>query len=369
MKSNSKHLLIFIDKMNGGGMARVTSILANGLIKKEYHVTIATNNVSFPISYYLSPQAKILPFYVPKKGIGVYAKLRMNCNYIILARKYIRQIKPDIIIAMHSICFIWAHIARIGLNVPLIAYDHTSFDRRGLPKLHAFIRMHLYGLANHLVILSHKEKQFLGNRYPNTTVINNPLPFPPLSHSVQRRKTILCAGRINIWEIKGFDIIINIWGQISTNYPEWTLEIAGTGDEKSIESINRLIKDAGVQHSVTLLGQITDMPQLLQRTSIFALPSRIEGMPMVLLEAMSQGCACIAFEVHGVVQEMLTHGKSGFIIPDGELTSFRLRLQELMDNNCIRSRFSTEAIKESNKFSQEKFITKWQQLLQKTLKK
>lgn len=113
------------------------------------------------------------------------------------------------------------------------------------------------------------------------------------------------------------------------------------------------------------LGQVNDMKTKLSETSIFALPSRVEGFPMVLMEAMSQGCACIAFTLGGACDEMMTNNKSGYIVEDDNLESFSNSLCKLLDNPSIREQLGCNAINDSKRFSVETFIQSWINILNK----
>ena len=129
-----------------------------------------------------------------------------------------------------------------------------------------------------------------------------------------------------------------------------------------------MIAEKGVQDHVKLLGRVSDMKSLYAESSIFALPSRMEGFPMVLMEAMSQGCACVAFSVGGSSDEMMSE-KSGLLIPDGDASSFEAALVRLIENEKEREMFSQNAIKEVSRFSVDFFMDEWEKLINETLKK
>ena len=256
-------------------------------------------------------------------------------------------------------------LGSIGINIPIIAADHTSFNRKIHPLID-FIRYHFYSKASGLSILTQKDYDILGNRFPQKKVIYNPISFPILENESQRKKNILCVGRLDVWEIKGFDIIISLWAQIHKQYPEWVLEIAGTGTIESIEYLENLIRNNNLQERVILLGQISNMKELYTHSSIFALSSRMEGFPMALMEAMSQGCSCIAFSVYGATKEMMEN-ESGIIVDDGDILGFKKGLIDLLENENLREMYSKSAIKSTYKFTVDNFIKQWEELIKKSL--
>ena len=140
-------------------------------------------------------------------------------------------------------------------------------------------------------------------------------------------------------------------------------EIAGDGKAETVSFIQKLIKERGLNDRVILLGQVENMQEKLSQTSIFALSSRAEGFPMVLMEAMSQGCACVAFEVGGATSEMITNNEDGIIIKDLDTKSFTNALSLLMKSSELRDKLSANALKSIQRFSPESFMESWNNLI------
>lgn len=98
--------------------------------------------------------------------------------------------------------------------------------------------------------------------------------------------------------------------------------------------------------------------------SIYAMASYFEGLPMSLLEASSFALPCIAFDVNSGPSDIIEDGKSGFLIKDGDLKEFALKLQLLMNDLNLRKSMGQKA-KElvELKFSKEVVFKKWQENL------
>lgn len=297
---------------------------------------------------------------IPHRQIDVLTPVKGRMNLLRkwysvtkTTRRYIKEENPDVIIAIQARMFLFTYIANIGLNYPIIVADHTSFNRK-CGTLIDFVRNHLYAKADGMSILTQKDFNLLGEKYPQKQVIYNPLSFDIITEKTQREKIILCAGRLDDWNVKGFDILIDIWSHLAKQYSQWTLCIAGDGKETSRATIDNFIKSKDLENRVKMLGHIDDMKELYMHTSIFALSSRVEGFPMVLMEAMSQGCACVAFEVYGASSEMMDK-QSGIIIKDGDLNSFEKALRRLMDNDGVREEYQLNAAKSVSQFSVDRF--------------
>lgn len=118
------------------------------------------------------------------------------------------------------------------------------------------------------------------------------------------------------------------------------------------DKINRL----GMEVRVTLHPSQKNIFDCIRTARLFVLPSRVEGFPMVLMEAMSQGCACVAFKLGGASDEMMTHNKSGYIVEDGNMDVFSDSLCKLIDNPSLRDQLGSNAINDSKRFSVKSFI-------------
>ena len=312
--------LFINDQFERGGAGRVAAILCNELHRRGHDVVLVCDTKHWAATYPIDSNIPVREIVTKTLRPGRWEKLAkwLRCSKSI--RRYIKEEQPDVIIATQSMMFLCTWLGNLFMKVPVIAADHTSFTRKIDPIID-FVRYHLYSRADGLSILTQKDYRILGNKYPKKKVIYNPLSFPILDRPTDRRKNILCAGRLEVWDIKGFDTIIEIWSHICEKYPDWTLEIAGDGTEKATSFIKELLSKYNVDNRVRLLGHVDKMQQLYSESSIFALPSRMEGFPMVLMEAMSQGCACVAFSVGGASDEMLDV-ESGIIVKDGDSGSF-----------------------------------------------
>src|SRR3546814_5316709 len=77
-------------------------------------------------------------------------------------------------------------------------------------------------------------------------------------------------------------------------YPEWDLTIWGEGPMR--EALEQQVQDAGLAARIVLPGRTSQPWQELDKADMFALTSRVEGFPNVLLEAMALGCACVTVD-------------------------------------------------------------------------
>lgn len=360
-------LLIVNDQFESGGAGRVTATMCCELARRGYDIELVADNINFPIRYTLPVGVKVHSVEFISKKIGPLSRLVSLFKTAQKIRSYVKVIKPDLILAVQANGFIRAFIANRGMGIPIIAIDHTSFARK-MDFINTLTRHYLYRYADGLSILTKRDEKLLGDKYPKKKVIYNPLTYPLLKEIPKREKTILCVGRFDIWQVKGFDLIVEIWAELAAKYPDWKLVFAGTGKDENINYIKGLLRVHQIDNFVHFLGQVDDMKTLYAHSGIFALPSRIEGFPMVLLEALSQGCPSVAFSVGGASDEMMEEG-AGFVIEDGNLEAFRSALSTLMENNDIRDNCSRNAVKSASRFTIKKFGDAWEQMINETMQK
>ena len=83
-------------------------------------------------------------------------------------------------------------------------------------------------------------------------------------------------------------------------------------DKNSIAYLKNLVDDLNLSEEINFLGNRDDIPELLSHSDLFVLPSRFEGMPVALLEAMAAGLPVIASNISGSA-ELIEHGKNGLL--------------------------------------------------------
>lgn len=354
-------ILFFIPTLIGGGAERVTAVLCSEFVRRGHDVVIATNPNKG--CYPIDNSVKILSVYDGKKRIFGIRQLTV----LFSARKIIKTENPDIVIGVMPPFYVLARLAIWGMDVPLIASDHTSFLPNKLMRFN-FIRHHLYGFADALAVLTEKDYQLLGKKYPKKVVIHNPLTFDVLSHVGERKKMITAMGRLDVWYVKGFDMLIDAWSMIASKHPDWILQIAGTGSDESMNILKQMVKNKGITHSFMFLGFVNNVQRLLQETSVFVLSSRIEGFPMSLLEAMSQGSACVAFSIQGVVNEIITSGEDGVVVPDDDIKALSNAMDVLLSDDDFRFRMASGALKSIKRFEAKNIAGQWEKLFEKVCK-
>lgn len=127
---------------------------------------------------------------------------------------------------------------------------------------------------------------------------------------------------------KGFDYAIKAFALLLRKRPEIRLVIVGSGNT---EEYKKLAEEYGVEKKVIFTGFRQDIHELVQAMDIFWLPSRSEGFPNAMLEAMAAAKPVVAFDVAGVA-EILKNNENGIVVPFEDIENLSRYTIELIEN-------------------------------------
>jgi teichuronic acid biosynthesis glycosyltransferase TuaC len=172
-----------------------------------------------------------------------------------------------------------------------------------------------------ICISEHVREQVLKGTGPScrTSVVYNgvdPELFSPGGEISSDTPIVLCVG--NLLPIKGHELLVRAVAAIARDFPALTLEVIGQGPELS--RLQALTQRLQISERVRFLGRQSrqKVAAAMRRCTVFALPSRYEGLGCVYLEAMSVGKPVIGCRGQGIA-EIIQHGSNGFLVgPDNE---------------------------------------------------
>lgn len=315
-------ILIVCPRLCHGGAERVAVTLANGFIRRGHQVVFLAD--LFEEQTYQLDEAVILQNLVDTP----HPKWKKWMGAIKNVRRQIKKNRLNAIIGIMPLCSIISRLAAVGTGVPVIATEHNSYERPHGVRFSHFEKVYKFYLTRLfpvVTVLTETDKQLLNNK-GNVVVMPNPLVLEPIKTIKQRENVILAAGRVDNWHVKGFDVLIRAWGKIVNseelivNRDGWKLQIAGVWrNPKTRKYLDGIAEECGVLDRIEYLGFVGDMKSHYQKASIFVLSSRYEGFGLVLIEAMSQGCACIACDYKGRQKEILC--------PDGDVPSEKCQVK------------------------------------------
>ena len=173
-------------------------------------------------------------------------------------------------------------------------------------------------------------------------LLPNPLPMPVVPVSVGSagdRQGFVSVARLV--PQKGIDVLIRALAQTTGAARDWTLNLVGDGPER--EALQRQVQQAGLQEQVQFLGFRSDPQTFLLQAGVFVLPSRFEGMPNALLEAMAAGLAVVVTDASPGPLEVVVDGVSGLVVPSDDPSAIADALDRLAADPLLRKRLGAAA--------------------------
>ena len=165
-------------------------------------------------------------------------------------------------------------------------------------------------------------------------------PFPPEPPEGEREKTVIAVGRVT--EVKRFDLLVEQFIHMHERVPGWKLKLIGDGED--MPKLRQLVEKNGADY-VELAGQMDNalVSQEMARAAIFAMSSRSEGLPFVLLEAQSCALPIVAYDVRVGPGFVVQDGRDGYLVPEGDRAQYEDRLAELMNSPAKRAEMGRQA--------------------------
>lgn len=171
----------------------------------------------------------------------------------------------------------------------------------------------------------------------------------------QDRRMLICVGRLH--KQKGLDWLLNFAPELLRRLPEHDLLLVGDGPEQ--EALRKQATAAEIIDRVHFLGWRTDIPELLAASEMLLLPSRWEGMPNVLLEAMASKLPVLATRVEGV-EQVLGELASAQMVEFGASDAFIERAASILADKATFS--ETNRARIEAEFSLKTMIDRYEQL-------
>ena len=140
------------------------------------------------------------------------------------------------------------------------------------------------------------------------------------------------------------------------------------GDGKEYDSLKKLVSDLNLNKRVHLLGYLnqSEIKNYMLNSSCFLMASISEGLPMVLIEAMSYGLPCIAYETASGTGDIINN-KNGYLIKNRNNKQYINAMNEIISDNKKRKEFGENATQKSLEFSKDKVLKIWSKIINREI--
>lgn len=355
-----KKLYIITRSMKAGGCEHVIAQLANRFCSEGIEVSLFTvyRHDSF---YPLDGRISVRPLNDREEG-----RSRDTFSVFSRFRKYVRDGKPDAVLAMPDMVNVWTSIFLAGTGVPVIVSERNDPARFPASKMKRLLRRPAYWFARGVVFQTHQQKAFFPKRIQDLgTIIDNPLDaenMPP-AYSGQREKTVVTAARLA--SQKNLMLLIGAFRAYSKTHPDWKLIIYGEGPERE-----RLENAAGelLNGTVFLPGENKELAEAIRMAGMFVLSSDYEGMPNALIEAMALGIPCVSTDCPvGGPASLIQQEENGILVRTGDAAGMTDAMSRIADDPALAASIGKNAEQIRRRLEIGAVADKWRSYIEKVI--
>lgn len=335
----------FPPKTSGSGLYCYN--LSKRLVERGIEVKVITSQIppNMPFTEFKEGvEIERLPTYGTGWGISAL-------NFIV--PKLLKEAKNFDIVHLHSYLFLISNQTALSKKLthfPLVLHLHGGVgipDPRFVGKSKAAFKKYFYDpsigkatikSADRIVSISKTDKVTVSTKFkiksnkliwvPNA-IDTNLFPY----REKESTGNIGYIGRLEPW--KGVSYLPKIIREVSKESPKTKLILAGDGSQKN----SIIVQSKGLP--VEVLGMIPhkEITKIFNQIDVLVLPSLLEGVPNVCLEAFSSGIPVVAFNVGGV-REVVKNGKTGFLIQPGAIEDFTRKTVLLLKDADLRHKMA-----------------------------
>lgn len=366
-----------------GGLEKNLCRLSNELIRRGHEVFIVTyDNKEGRPKYNLSEKAKLINLKKPlktaesglrwkiireiarvrgKEAFGRWKKEQRGDIFEGIKCVF-SEIQPDVILAynhqtageIYEAGFL-RHVVAMFRNDPDRLYPQMTDTEIQSIESADLVQVLLPSFKNSI-------RRYISN--PRVVCIPNIIEIPDSVADIIHHKTtykIIDVGRVNKNQ-KRQDLLIKAFANLATEYPEWELEFWGECDNKYGRSLQSWIKRRKLDKRILFKGETNSINDKYISSDIFAFPSRYEGFPNALGEAMAAGLPSIVCRDCFSCTQLIQDGVTGLIAEPNE-EDIANKLKRLMDNVKLRESLGKNARKYAEKYDPKIIWDMWERIL------
>ncbi|TPQ39676.1 glycosyltransferase family 4 protein [Cupriavidus pinatubonensis] len=339
------------------GAERMTAVVANALAERGYRVYVLS----------LWDQASVFPLHETVEHHALFEQRpsfkRVYFRTVVGIRKFCKRQRVDVLVQVDTMLSLFTLPATAGLGIEQIGWEHCHFDEDLGKPARRLARRLAARYCRHVVVLTNRDRQrWMEMLQPRGRIIciPNPLPFPfPATPAPRKNKTVLAMGRLVA--AKGFDVLLHAWQRVAAEAPDWKLVICGEGEERN--ALTALVRQLGLQGSVSLPGICQDARQAYEQASVFCLSSRYEGFGLVLIEAMAFGLPIVSTDCETGPRELLRTGDNAVVVPVEDANALARGLLQAMQGGELPTAMASHGRQDASAYGLEKIIEDWGTLL------
>lgn len=357
------------DITRNGGTERVSILIANELKRQG----------NYEIFFLSLTEQKKEPFFSLEQGIERFSLgekwISPGPGYLPVIRKlrrFLKEHKMDILIDIDIVLDILSLPASRKMHTKVISWEHFNCEYEQSILYRRFILKYSVKRTDYIITLTEDDKAcYCGafGRSKGIRAIYNPMQETQLEQKTQlkqetqlkqSRKYIITVGRLI--PRKGIDYLAKTAVRVLKKHKDWSWVLLGDGEERAL--LEKTISEHQLENQLILKGNVTNVADYLAKAEIFVMTSRVEGLPMCLLEAKANCLPCISFRIRTGPEEIIEDGVNGYLIPPFDCDAMAEKIELLIEDEKLRKQFAANACSNIEKFQMEHIIKSWNEVLE-----
>ena len=356
-----------MDQM-AGGLERMMVMVMDAMVARGHEVALFSWDHANAKSFY--PMASKIDWY--RLDMGDPAKKaggRLIAARAKVVRRLVRNIAPNVIICFQGGPFMAMGLYSAGLGIPLVAAERTA------PTLYDHVRNAWIRFVEHQAFRFAARITIQFERYrelypPHLHRLMVTIPNPVMPVKMQavpdvagpgRRFRLLSVGRLSYQ--KNFGAMLSAFADLAPRFPDWDLRIVGEGEDRQLLEA-QLMGLPALDGRVSMPGSTTDVVAEYAAAHLFCLPSRWEGFPNALSEALAHGLPAIGFEGCAGVRDLINPGHNGALASgNGDTAALAAALTPVMADAQLRVEMGRAAAASVACYRPETIFDLWEEML------
>ncbi|MGW0843439.1 glycosyltransferase family 4 protein [Streptomyces sp. NPDC002787] len=211
-----------------------------------------------------------------------------------------------------------------------------------------------------VAVLTERDRDEYAELLPGTQVVRIPNAVHSLDQAPADPASRIAVAAGRLFPQKGFDMLIPAWAKLVETFPDWQLRIYGSGEKKS--ELRNLIEEHHLYNHVFLMGHTDRLDDELAKASFYVLSSRFEGLPMVMIEAMSHALPVVSFDCPTGPADVLTHGVDGLLVAPEDPDALADAMARLMADEALRADMGVAAVLTAASYGPDSVHHRWESL-------
>lgn len=354
-----------IDNM-AGGIERQALALANEMAQRGHKVCLFTWDHDKAAAFYRIDEAVTwykLDMGTPAKKAGFLLRFKRMKRI----RKVVRKFKPEVCLGFQEGVFIAMRAYTLGMGIHVIAAERETLERHKYVKrrMPIWLTLFLFRFAKRITVqcpsyvsLYPKSLRKKIAVIPNAIQPATNFAYPKTQEA--QTKVILCVGRLTFQ--KNHEALLRSFSLFHNQYPDWRIECVGGGGLEA--SLQLLSKELGLSDKVTFHPPSKKIQAYYVKAHFLVIPSKWEGFPNVLGEAMAHGLPAVGYHGCGGIPDLIEDGVNGFLAQgNGDVMSLKNALIKMINSESQYEEMSLNNRSKMKQYERGIVYNQWEDLI------